>query len=329
MPQKSFIRAAFVVSVLASLLGGQASAQEISEAEKQRTQQLWQSLMDDIQPYRESLASWAVEYDQEKWYTQNRIMPDTPDGYIKVMNDLAAIEKLITGDKYRGIKGYFGPSDDIIYRPQNWLEICQARMSISQKVVKRELSRILMPQILPIQSMAKRVKDFDGWGLSEEGLAVVMGKRDPIRKKTFEKTKGLFSAVGLTMESTTVPELEKACDNLVAAAREMAPKVKPSATASIPSINEALKKRWASGPWKDRKILKINTELASWNITRNAVGTPLYRTCSVVVQFELPGFAYWIEYNTQVKEDYKGGGKYAFVTSNIAPDYRIVTKKSK
>lgn len=329
MRRKSLVLGALSVTILASFLGGQAQAQDITEAEKQRTQQLWQSLMNDIQPYRESLASWSVEFDSNKWYAQNRIMPDAPEDYKKILSDLAAVEKLITSEKYLGIKGYFGPDDDIIHRPQHWLEICQARVEITQRVVKRELPRILRPQILPIQTMATQVRDYYGWGLSEEGLAVVMGNREPIRKKTFAKASALFDAVGMKMEGTLVPELEKACDDLVKAAKEWAPKAKRENTASIPSINAPLKARWASGPWKNRTILAINTASASWNITRNAAGTPLYRTCNVSVLFEIPGFEYWIEYNGQVKENYQGGGKYAFVTSNVSPEYRILTKRAK
>lgn len=311
---------------MALLVGGSSAAfsQEITEAEKKRTTDLWPSLMDAIQPYRNSLESWAVEFDEKKWYSQNRVMPTTAAEFTALMNDLVEIEKIITSEKYSGLKGFWGREDDIIQRPQNWQEICQARVQISQKVLKRELSRILKPQIMTIQSMTQSLRDFDGWGLSEEGLNVVLGKREPIRKKTFEKVSGLFSAVQLPMESTTVDELEKACDELVSVAKEMAPKTKPSATATISSIVAPLKQRWASGAWKDRKITKINTESASWKITKNAVGTPLYRTCSVVVQFKLEGFDHLIEYSTQIKEDYKGSGKYQYVTSNIAPEYRIV-----
>lgn len=301
-----------------------SNAQALTEAEKKRTTDLWPSLMDAIQPYRNSLESWSVEFDEKKWYSQNRVMPSTAAEFTTLMNDLVEIEKIITSEKFSGLKGFWGREDDIIQRPQNWQEICQARVQISQKVLKRELPRILKPQILTIQLMTQSLRDFDGWGLSEEGLSVVMGKRDPIRKKTFEKVSSLFTAVQLPMEGTTVDEVEKACDELVAVAKELAPKAKPSATASITSIVAPLKQRWASGLWKDRKITKVNTESATWKITKNAVGTPLYRTCSVVVQFKLDGFDYLIEYSTQIKEDYKGSGKYQYVTSNIAPEYRII-----
>jgi hypothetical protein len=304
-------------------------SQQITEAEKQRTQQVWESLMRDVQPYRDSLASWSVEFDSEKWYAQNRVMPDAPEDYKKILDDLAAVEKLITSEKYAGVKGYFGPDDDILHRPQHWLEICKARVEITQRVVKRELSRILRPQILPVQLMAERVRDFSGWGLSEDGLAVVMGNREPIRKRTLEKASALFAAVGMSMEGTQVPELEKACDDLVKAAEEWAPKAKRENSATIASINAPLKARWASGAWRNRKILAINTASASWNVTRNAAGTPLYRTCNVSVLFEIPGYAYWIEYNGQVRENYQGGGAYSFVTSNVAPEYRILTKRTK
>lgn len=310
--------------VLAVACCGAALAQPLTDAEKKRSDELWDKLMTAIQPHRSSLESWSVEFDDKKWYAQNRVMPTTQAEYITLMNDLAQIEKIITSDTFAGIKGYWGRDDDIIQRPQNWLEICQARVEISQRVLKRELSRILMPQILPIKGMVESVRDFDGWGLSEEGLAVVMGNRGPIRKKTYEKVAGLMKAVQLPMEGTTVDELEKACDELVAAAQLAATKAKPSATATISSIVAPLKQRWASGAWKDRKITKVNTESASWKITKNALGTPLYRTCSVVVQFKLAGFAYLIEYSTQIKEEYKGSGKYQYVNSNFSPDYRIV-----
>lgn len=300
--------------------------QQITDEQKRRTTAVWDDLMRDIQPYRESLASWSVEYDGNKWYAQNRVMPSTPDEYRKVLADLAAIEKIITSEKYAGLIGFFGPDDDIIHRPQHWLEICQARVEITQRVLKRELSKILMPHTLPLRSMARSVRDFDGWGLSETGLAIVMGRRDAERKKVFGKVSDLFQAVNLSSETVRAEDWEKACDELVAAAREMAPRVKPAATYRITSIESPLRQRWASGPWKDRKILKINTESDQWKITRNAVGTPLYRTVGVVVQFEMAGFSYLIEYSTQIRENY-AGGKYTYVTSNIAPDYRIVTKK--
>ena len=76
----------------------------------------------------------------------------------------------------------------------------------------------------------------------------------------------------------------------------------------------------------NRKILRVNTESDTWKITRNSIGTPLYRTISVVVRFELPGFSELVEYSTQLKENYLGSGKYAYVTSNISPDYRIVKR---
>ncbi len=309
-----------------TMLAAACPAQEITDAEKQRTTAVWQDLMNDIQPYRESLASWSVEFDSEKWYAQNRVMPDSPEDYKKIMDDLAAIEKLITSEKYKGLKGFFGPSDDIIHRPQNWLEICKARVEITQRVVKRELARILRPQIMPIQSMTKSVRDFDGWGLNDLGLDIVMGKRDAARKVVFGKVKALMDTVGLTAE-TRVDEFEKACDELVAASEAMAKVAKPAATYSMPPVAEALKKRWAAGSWANRKIVKINTESDKWKVTTNAVGTPLYRTVAVVVQFRLDGYANLIEFSTQVREVYKGGGKYEFAPSNISPQYRIIAPK--
>lgn len=313
--------------VAMTMLAQAPFAQQISDAEKKRTQDLWPSLMDAIQPHRNSLESWSVEFDSTKWYAQNRVSPSTPAEFKKVMDDLAAIEKIITSDKFKGVLGYWGGRDDIIQWPQNWLEICQARLAITQKVVKRELSRILMPQMMVYESMTESVRDFDGWGLSEQGLDIVMGKRDAPRKAVLAKVKGLMDSVGLPAD-TKVESFEKACDDLVAAAQAAAKVAKPAATYTMTPVADALKKRWASGPWANRKIVKVNTESNVWKITKNAVGTPLYRTVAVVVQFRIDGYGYLIEYSTQVKENYMGGGKYAYVTSNISPDYRIIAPKS-
>ncbi len=303
-----------------------AQERQPTQAEKDRTVKVWDALMTEIAPYRESLASCSVEFDPNRFYAQNRVMPSTAEEFKKFLDDLSAIEKLIQTEKYKGLVGFFGPSDDIIHRPQYWEEVVKDRNAICQRMLTRELPRILMPHTLPLKSMIRSVEENDGWGLSEAGLSIVTGNRAVVRQKVFDKVKGLAAVVGLKLDENAAPEWEKLCDRLTEVSFKKAKTAKPAATYSMPAVAEALKKRWSSGPWASRKITKINTESNTWKITRNAIGTPLYRTVSVVVRFELAGFADAIEYSTQIKEDYVGSGKYAFVTSNFAPDYRLVAR---
>lgn len=310
--------------LLCSIASAMGQAVPITDEQKERTQAVWRDLMKDIGPYRESLASWAVEYDEKRFYTQNRVMPTTADEFKKLMADLVEIEKLIQTPKYNGVIGYFGREDDIIYRPQFWTEVTSKRVEITQRVLQRELGRILRPQIMTIQGMTESVRDFDGWGLSEAGLQIALGNRKQAQATVMAKSASLATAVGLKIEDLSVDTFEKACDDLVAGVKAAAATAKPSATYTMATVSDALKKRWAAGSWANRKIEWVRTELPTWKVTKNALGAPLYRTVAVVVRFRLPNVSVPIEYSTQVRENYVGGGKYKFATTVMEADYRIV-----
>lgn len=310
-----------IVAMMPAFAVGQLTA-----SEKEKSDALWKPLMTAIGPYRAALESWSVELDSKRWYSQNRIMPTTGPEFKKLIDDLAAVDKIITSEQFAGVKGYWGREDDIIQFPQHWSEITSQRVVITQRVAIREMSRICRPQIMVLQSMTASVRDFDGWGLDESGLQIVLGNRGPARAAATKQAKTIFDAVQLDSANVQVPDFERACDDLVAAAKQAATTAKPAATYSAPAVGDALKKRWASGTWNSRKILSVKTESNVWKVTKNSLGTPLYRTVAVVVQFTLPNNPQKVEYSTQIKENYIGSGKYQYVTSNISPEYRIVSK---
>ncbi|HLO97592.1 MAG TPA: hypothetical protein VK171_03260 [Fimbriimonas sp.] len=313
-----------IPALLCSIASAMGQEVQITEEQKARTQAVWSNLMDDIGPYRNSLESWAVEYDSTRFYSQNRVMPTTAEEFKKLLNDLVEIEKIIQSPKYNGVIGYFGRSDDIIHRPQFWTEVTSKRVEITQKVLQCELGRILKPQIMTIEGMTQSVRDFDGWGLSESGLQIALGNRKKAQATVLAKSAGLAAAVGLKLEDLSVAEFEKACNDLVAAVKTAAATTKPSATYTMATVGDALKKRWAAGSWANRKIEWVRTELPTWKVTKNALGTPLYRTVAVVVRFRLQDVTQPIEYSTQVRENYIGGGKYKFATTVMEADYRVV-----
>lgn len=269
----------------------------------------YSKLMEQIQPQRESLLSASVLYDSDKWWAQSYMIPERAEDAKKFLEDLATIEKLMSGE-YAGVEAPpGGPPRDIMSHPENWLEIAKARDQIIAKVRGQKAASNAEAEVKFINGITEAISTHDGWGLNENGLKIVMGKREEVRQKLCGGEK--------------YPGWDEACDRLVAKAKELAPKNRSYANHSDPSITSLIKNGWSKN-YKDRTIVKVATAKSEWTVVKNSLGVPKYRSKGVAVQYKVAGFDYVIEQTISILQDYVGNGSYKYRPTSQLSDYRIL-----
>ena len=271
----------------------------------------WSELRDKVWPMRESLVSASVLYDSTKWYAISYMVPSTPEDVKKFLDDLATIEKLMSGD-YANVEAPQGYGKDIMEFPGSWLEIAKARQDIIAKIKGNISADKAVSEVKFINDITAAIASHDGWGLNENGLKIVMGKREEARQKLCggEKFDGW----------------DEACDKLVAKAKELAPKVRSYANYADSGITELIKNGWAKN-YKDRKIIKVATAKSDWTVVKDSLGRPKYRSKGVAVQYRVAGFDYTIEQTISILQDYVGNGSYKYRPTSQLSDYRILSSK--
>jgi hypothetical protein len=295
---------------------------EVREKAKAENIAKWPRLMDDIQPYRENLESFAHEHNA-KWYVQSQVLPNSPELIKKAIEDLAAVEALMTG-KYAGMTAVQSGFDtSVMQHPEAWLEIAKNRQAIAQGFAARAAKDKLRFQLLALNQIIKSVEDNDGFGLTQLGLDLVMGKREALRTKVLTPIKPLFEGVGLPVPTDLLTEWEATAETLVATAKRKATGTKPAGNYTNATFAAQVKEIWTKA-WPERKIVKISFSRPDWFVTTNALGTPLYRHYGGMVQYRVAGFDYIIEQGFQRREDYQGGGKYTYRAAPYEPEIRIV-----
>lgn len=270
------------------------------------------ALLEAIGNRRESLVSAAVLHDPEKWYAQSYMVPTRAEDKQKFREDLAYIEKLITSDYASVVAPPSYSPRNVLEHPEAWLEIVRAREAILAKVGGAQAADKATAEVKFIKDITAAIRSHDGWGLTENGLKIVMGKREDVRSKLCDGEK--------------YPGWDQACDELVKAAKELAPKVRSYANYSNSWITDLIKSGWAKN-YKDRTILKIATAKSDWTVVKGPTGVPKYRSMGVAVRYKVPGFDYVIEQTISILQDYVGGGQYKYRPTSQMSDYRIVTGK--
>lgn len=271
----------------------------------------WGELRDKVWPIRESLITASVLYDSTKWSAISYMVPTRSEDAKKFLEDLATIEKLMSGE-FANVEAPLGYGKNIMEFPGSWLEIAKARNEILAKVKGAVGADKATAEVKFINDITTAISTHDGWGLNENGLKLVMGKREEVRNKLCggEKFDGW----------------DEACDKLVAKAKELAPNVRSYANYSDSSITELIKNGWARN-YKDRKIVKIATAKSDWTIAKDSLGRPKYRSKGVAVQYRVAGFEYTIEQTISILQDYVGNGSYKYRPTSQMSDYRILGSK--
>lgn len=270
------------------------------------------ALLETIGNRRESLISAAVLYDPQKWYAQSYMVPTRGEDKQKFREDLAFIEKLLTTDYTSVVAPPSYSPRNVLEHPEAWLEIVRAREAILAKVGGAQAADKAVAEVKFIKDITAAIRTHDGWGLNENGLKVVMGKREEVRAKFCDGEK--------------YPGWDEACDELVKTAKELAPKVRSYANYSNSWITDLIKNGWSKN-YKDRTILKIATAKSDWTVVKGPTGVPKYRSIGVAVRYKVPGFDYVIEQTISILQDYVGGGQYKYRPTSQMSDYRIVTGK--
>lgn len=295
---------------------------EAREKAKAENLAKWPQLMQEVQPYRENLESFAHEHNV-KWYVQSQVLPNSPELIKKAVADLAAVEALMVG-KYAGMTAVqAGFENNVMQHPEAWLEIAKNRQTLAQGFAALAAKEKLRFELLALNQIVKSVEDNDGFGLKQLGLDLVMGKRDAVKAKILTPIKPLFETVGLLVPTDLLTEWETTADTLVAMAKRKAVGVKPAGNYTNATFAAQVKSIWTQA-WPERKIVKISFSRPDWYVTTNALGTPLYRHYGGMVQYRIAGFDYIIEQGYQRREDYQGGGKYTYRTAPYEPEIRIV-----
>lgn len=270
------------------------------------------ALRNAIANQRESLISAAVLYNSEKWYAQSYTVPTRAEDKVKFRDDLAYIEKLLT-TQFTAVTAppSYSPRE-ILEHPEAWLEIARARDTILAKIGGTQAADKAAAEIKFIKGITEAIRTHDGWGLNENGLKIVMGKREEVRTKLCGGEK--------------FPGWDEACDELVKTSKELAPKVRSYANYSNSWITDLIKSGWAKN-YKDRTILKIATAKSDWTVVKGPTGIPKYRSMGVAVRYKVPGFDFVIEQTISILQDYVGGGQYKYRPTSQLSDYRIVSGK--
>lgn len=293
----------FVLGLLVVSLATQSIAQSSDK---------WAELRDAVHPYRESLLSASVLYNKDKWYAQSYLIPTTSEEVTKFLADLSAVEKLMTGDFAGTMPASAYRDNDIMEHPESWLEIARARNDIIKKIKGEAASDKAAFEVKFLNDIAEKVLANDGWGLTENGLKILLGKREEVRKKL---------CGGENYEGW-----DAACDRIIQAAKSMAPKARSYANHSDSSINTLIRNGWAKN-YKDRNIIKVATAKSDWTVVKDSLGRPKYRSKGVAVQYKVAGFSYVIEQTVSILQDHVGGGQYKYRPTAQVPDYRILSPK--
>lgn len=282
---------------------------EASFAQTEKHYPQWESLMKEISSRRESLVSAAVLYDNSKWYAQSYTVPSRPEDVKKFLDDLAYIEKLMSGS-FAGVEAppSYQPKE-VLEHPEAWLEIAKARNAIIAKIGGQASQDKAAAEVKFIKDITAKIKASDGWGLNENGLKIVLGKREEVRQKLCGGEK--------------YPGWDEACDELVKTAKGMAASNRSYANHSNQWASDLIKSGWAKN-YKDRTIIKIAAAKSDWTVVKDSLGQPKYRSIGMAVRYKVPGFDYVIEQTVSLLQDYKGGGSYVYRATAQVPDYRIV-----
>jgi len=291
------------VAVFAALAAVPALAQEGRYAK-------WSALLDEMTIRRSSLISASVLYDGTKWTAREYMVPTVKEDVKKFLDDLAEVERLMSGP-YAGVEAPPAYSDrDVMEHPEVWLTLAKARNEILAKVKGKTDGDRAVAEVKFIKGITEAITTHDGWGLTENGLNIVLGKREEARQKLCGGQK--FDG------------WDQACDELVARARKMAPSVRSYANHSMSFVTDLIKNGWSKN-YKDRKILKIATAKSDWTVVKDSLGRPKYRSVGVAVRYTVSGFDLVIEQTVSILQDYVGG-TYKYRPTAQVPDYRIVAK---
>lgn len=282
-----------------------ATAQE-TQGEK------WAKLRDAMWPMKDSLVTAAYYYDSEKWPSSSYFVPSTAEEKTKFLKDLELLEKMMTVD-FKEIVGppYPIPSQ-ILQHPEHWLEIARARNQILVKIGGEASAEKAVAEVKFLQGIAAKVRSSDGWGLTETGLKIFLGKREEVRKQFCNGEK--------------YPGWDEACDAIIAAAKEVAPKARSYANYSDAGIEKLIRTGWSKN-YKDRTIIKVACAKNEWTVVKDAQGRPKYRSKGVAVRYKVPGCSYVIEQTISILEDYVGNGAYKYRPTSQLSDYRILLAK--
>lgn len=129
----------------------------------QAQQTEWRALLDEVDSRRQSLISAAVLYNKEKWYAQSYMLPTRPEDAKKFLEDLAYIEKLMTG-RFANIQAPRSYDDrNIMDHPEAWLEIAKARNSIIVKLQGETAATNAAGEVKFIADITAKIRANDGW----------------------------------------------------------------------------------------------------------------------------------------------------------------------
>lgn len=265
-------------------------------------------LVEKIAPYRESLRSASVLYDKDRWYAQSYMEPSTPEDVKKFLADLAAIESIMSsgyGD-VEAPRPYL--ENDIMQHPSEWLTLAKARNEIIAKIKGAADADKATAEVKFLKEIIAKIKANDGWGLTENGLKIVLGKREEARQKLCGGNK--------------YPGWDDACDELTTTARSLAPKNRSYAKYQNSTAADVIKKGWAKN-YPDRKIVSILAAKSDWTIVHDSLGRPKYRSVGMAVRYKLAGFDLVVEQSISILQDYVGG-TYKYRPTAQSSDYRIV-----
>lgn len=272
----------------------------------------WMRLQDAVIQMKDSLVTAAHYHDGQKWQTNSYYVPSTTEGKAKFLRDLEVIEGLMSGE-FADVKNLpHAVPGQILQHPESWLELAKARNEILKKIVGEESGEKAVAEVKFLQNIASKVRSSNGWGLTETGLKIFLGKREEVRLKLCGGQK--------------YPGWDEACDSIIAAAKEMSTKARSYANYSDPNIDKLIRTGWAKN-YKDRTILKVACAKKDWTVVKDSLGRPKYRSKGVAVQYKVPGCAYVIEQTISILEDYVGNGAYKYRPTSQLSDYRILSAK--
>lgn len=295
---------------------------EAREKAKEQNKEKWPLLQKAMQPYHQILESFAHEHNP-KWSGQGQLIPGSPAELQKALSDMAAVETLITG-KFAGMTAVSAGFDDsIMQHPEAWLEIARNRKTLAQGLARKVVAQHIAFSTRSLAEIAEQVPQQDGFGLKKVGLDLVIGKREAVKAKALAPLKSTLESVGLSATEIPAAEWDAAANAIVAAAKKTALTARPSATYTNAAFEAQVRSTWTR-IHPERKIVSIKFSRAGWNVTTNALGTPLYRHYGGMVRYKLAGFDYAIEEGFQRREDYQGGGKYTYRPMAYESELRIV-----
>ena len=236
---------------------------------------------------------------------------------------MAAVEALMTG-RFAGMTPVVEGFDDaILEHPEAWGEIARRRKPLAQKLARKTVAQKLAFEARLLREIAVQLPQQDGFGLQSVGLELALGRREAVKAKRFAALKPTLDVIGLSLGEVSLADWDEAAVALVATARRVAQTARPSATYVNAGFEAQVRAVWKKS-YPDRKIVSVRFSRPGWNVTTNALGTPLYRHYGGMVRYRVSGFDLVIEQGFQRREDYKGSGKYIYRPAPYEPELRLV-----